>query len=149
MPRFAPFVPNPSMRSKLPCPPGTTLSVLDTSIECRLVRPKNLFFASEGPALAFYPSGKLASQGQHSAGKPTGHWWYFREDGTLDYEVDFVDGEWDGVYVQYWPSGARHEEHHEKAGVHEGPAKIWDERGRLLSWSVYAGDHVVRTKSFR
>ena len=147
--RFVPFVASPSVKSKLPCPPGTKLSALDTSVECRLLHPKSAFRASEGPSLSFHGNGKLRSQGQHAAGEETGHWWFFSEDGALDYEVDYVEDEYDGLYVSYWPSGARHLEHHEKRGKLDGVAKAWDEHGALGTWSLYEGGRLVRTKHFR
>ncbi len=149
VPRFVPIVPNPSMTSRLPCPPGATLSVLDRSLECNAARSKNALPSREGPSLRFHANGKLASQGQYAGGQSTGHWWFFRDDGTLDHEVDCAFGEWDGVYVAYWPSGLRREEHHEKAGKHEGPAKTWDAHGKLRSWSLYEDDRLVRAKFFR
>jgi hypothetical protein len=149
MPRFVAIVPNPSPKSKLPCPTGTVLSVLDTSVRCRLLSPKSAFKSSEGPALAFHRNGKLRSQGQYADGESTGHWWFFREEGALDYEVDYVAGEYDGLYVSYWPNAARHVEHHEKRGKLDGVAKSWDEQGKLSSWALYEGGRLVRRKSFR
>jgi len=149
MPRFVPIVPNPSLKSKLPCPPGTTLSALDTSLHCRLIHPKNSFRAGEGPALSFHANGKLRSQGQDADGQETGHWWFFGDDGALDYEVDYVEGEYDGLYVSYFPNGTRRVEHHEKRGKLDGVARTWDEHGALSTWSLYEGGRLVRTKYFR
>lgn len=148
IPRFVALVPNATTSSTLRCPPGTVLSRRETSMSCSLRDPKNPFRALQGPSLTFHANGKLSSQGHYADGQETGHWWFFGEDGTLDHEVDFVAGEYDGLYVSYWPNGARRGEQGVKSGKRDGIAKRWDQHGALSEWSLYESGRLLRTRIF-
>ena len=150
LPARAVVVADPSPRSKLPCPPGTTQESSSEVLSCRRppehragIPPK------EGPSLWFHPNGALAQEGYYANNQRTGAWWSFRADGSLENFASYRDGEYDGLYVNFYPDGRRQSETPFKAGKQHGTSKMWSEEGKLLTMTTYVDGKVTAQKMFR
>lgn len=150
VPPYQSIVPNPSMKSTLPCPAGSKLSVEDHVLNCRSSAARGSIPPKQGPSIWFHKNGAVRSQGSYADNQRTGHWWEFREDGTLDHEDDYVNGERDGIYVTYYPDGkTRMSEAHFRAGKLDGISRVWNQDGKLEVWTRNENGTLVERRVFR
>ncbi|MDX9719181.1 MAG: hypothetical protein RBU37_00430 [Myxococcota bacterium] len=150
IPEYVPIVSDANLQSQLPCPSGSTQSVEDGALVCR--RPpehKAGIPPKDGPALWFHENGSLEQQGHYQDNKRQGAWWSFRDDGSLEGYTVYGEGEYDGLYVRFYPGGQlRQNESHFSKGKLNGVAKIWNREGKLETLTVYENDKVVEQHVF-
>lgn len=147
---YAPVVPDPSMRSTLPCPPGTTQSVGENVIECRIAgKSGETLSKRQGPSVWFHSNGKVQRTGSYENHEWTGRWWSFDDQGRLESSTAYVAGKEEGLSVNFYPDGKRRYEGFYAGGKLNGPSKTWTEEGELMGITVYRDDKVVETKVFR
>ena len=147
---YTPVVPNPSMTSKLPCPPGTTQSNGDHVLECRSAGAVGKALSKrQGPSLWFHKNGKVHRVGSYERHEWTGRWWDFDEEGRPSSSSAYRDGREEGVHVTFHPNGKRKSETPFKEGKMTGTSKVWTEEGELMGLTVYADDKVVTSKTFK
>lgn len=147
---YVSVVPEPSLTSKLPCPPGTTQSVGDNVIECRIAgKVGESLSKRQGPSVWFHPNGKVQRAGNYEAHEWSGRWWNFDDQGRPESSTAYVAGKEEGLSVGFHPNGRRRFETFYKAGKMEGPSKSWTEDGELMGITVYKDNAVVSSKVFR
>ena len=147
---YVPPVPAPSMRSILPCPPGTAQWAGDGVIECRIAgRPGESLSRRYGPAIWFHPGGAIHRVGSYEHGEWSGRWWEFDEQGRVVSSTAYVAGKEEGLSVTFHPGGRRCSECFYRAGVLEGASKRWDEDGELEAITEYRAGRPAQTTVFR
>jgi hypothetical protein len=147
---YVPIVPEPSMASLLPCPPGTRQHVGDHVIECRIAGEVGESLSRrQGPSLWFHPNGALQRAGSYDHHEWTGRWWNFDDQGRLESSAAYVAGKEEGLAVAFHANGKRRSESFYKAGKLDGPSKSWTEDGELMSITVYQADRIVSTRVYR
>jgi antitoxin component YwqK of YwqJK toxin-antitoxin module len=79
-----------------------------------------------------YPNGQIKSSGKHTArNTEDGQWYYFREDGSLDKMMFYVDGTVEGPYAEYYPNGQASLICSFSKGYQSGISKSYYENGSL------------------
>lgn len=147
---YVPIVPEPSMDSVLPCPPGTSQCAGDRVIECRIAgRPGESLSRRHGPSVWFHPNGAVQRAGNYEHHEWSGRWWCFDEQGRVESSTAYVAGKEEGLSVSFHPNGRRRFEHHYRDGVLDGPSKSWTEDGELMAITVYRRGAVVESRLFR
>lgn len=147
---YVPFVAEPSLASRLPCPPGTSQCVGDNVIECRIAGvPGESLSRRHGPAVWFHPNGKVQRAGSYAHHEWSGRWWCFDEEGRLESSTAYVAGKEEGLSVSFYPNGRRSSETFYRRGKMHGPSKRWTEEGELMGITEYEDDEVVASKVFR
>lgn len=147
---YVSVVPDPSMASVLPCPPGTTQNVGDNVIECRIAgKAGETMSKRQGPSLWFHPNGKVQRAGSYDSHEWTGRWWNFDDQGRLESSAAYVAGKEEGLGVTFHANGKRRSESFYKAGKLDGPSKSWTEDGELMGITDYKDDKGINTRVFR
>lgn len=147
---YVPIVPEPSLTSRLPCPPGTAQCTGDDVIECRIAGvPGESLSRRHGPAVWFHPNGKVQRTGSYADHEWSGRWWCFDEEGRLESSTAYVAGKEEGLSVDFYPNGRRRSETFYRRGKMHGPSKHWTEEGELMGITEYEDDQVVASKVFR
>ncbi|MBK6459704.1 MAG: hypothetical protein IPF92_01665 [Myxococcales bacterium] len=147
---YTSVVPNPSMTSKLPCPPGTTQSTGDHVLECRSAGAVGKTLSKRhGPAIWFHKNGKVHRAGSYDQHEWTGRWWELDDAGRPTSSSAYKNGMEDGLHVTFHPNGKRASETFYKEGKMSGLSKVWTEEGELMGTTTYADGKVVGTKTFK
>lgn len=147
---YVPIVPDPSLDSLLPCPPGTQQCVGDHVIECRIAgKVGESLSRRHGPAVWFHANGKVARSGSYEHHEWSGRWWSFDEEGRVEASTAYVAGKEEGLEVKFYPNGRRRFESFYRAGKLDGPSKAWTEDGELMGITVYKDGRTVSSKVFR
>lgn len=83
-----------------------------------------------GSWMEYHANGQKRLAGGYDArGRRTGEWRGFSKRGAREFVATFVDGELDGPYVQYWPSGDKRGEGSYQKGQLHGPWSFWTQDG--------------------
>ena len=83
-----------------------------------------------GSWMEYHANGQKRLAGGYDArGRRTGEWRGFSKRGAREFVATFVDGELDGPYVQYWPSGDKSGEGSYQKGQLHGPWSFWTQDG--------------------
>lgn len=147
---YTPIVANPSMTSKLPCPPGTKQVSGDNVIECRSAGAVGKSLSKrQGPAIWFHKNGKVHRSGSYEQHEWSGRWWDFDEEGRPTSSTAYRDGREEGLQVTFHPNGKRKSETPYKEGKMSGTSKVWTEEGELMGLTVYADGKVTSSKTFK
>lgn len=95
-------------------------------------------FTRIGPMKAWFENGQLRVEGGYdSAGKLSGHWRYWNEEGQLLREGDYADGLREGDWVEFHANGQKHYQGFLHVGFNEGPWKYWHENGQPKAEGAY------------
>lgn len=103
-----------------------------------------------GPWTGFYAAGNVKSKGTYdAAGKRTGNWtWYF-EDGSLKAKEHYVNGKVDGVQEYFYKNGNPSSRESYAAGTLNGVTTVYYYGGNIKSITNYkAGKKDGAAKSF-
>ncbi len=147
---YVPIVANPSMTSKLPCPPGTIQANGENVLECRSAGAVGKTLSKrQGPSIWFHKNGKVHRSGSYDRHEWTGRWWELDENGHPTSSSSYRDGKEDGMVVTFYANGKRKSETPYKEGKMNGTSKMWTEEGELMGLTVYADDKVQSTKTFK
>lgn len=150
IPAYASVVPDPSPRSQLPCPAGTSQKGDAEAIECRVAGERGVSLSKrQGPAIWFHPNGKVMRAGSYEAHEWHGRWWSFDDQGRPESSEAYKNGKEDGVSVVFYPNGKRRAEIAHVDGKRHGVAKSWTEDGELMGIDRYEDDTRVDSKVFR
>ena len=85
-----------------------------------------------GTWMEYHANGQKRLAGGYDArGRRTGEWRGFSKRGAREFVATFVDGELDGPYVQYWPSGDKRGEGSYQKGQLHGPWSFWTQDGSV------------------
>ena len=83
----------------------------------------------EGPYVGLNRNGTVHAKGQYNAAGRTGHWVFFNEKGIKTHEIDFVNDNFDGQRVEFYPNGQRKAVELYARGLPTAPIATFDERG--------------------
>jgi hypothetical protein len=86
----------------------------------------------QGPYRGTYKSGGNHTLGECKGGMRTGRWQYFDPQGKKTAEIDFLEGDYHGVRVEYFANGQRKFEHRYERGRLTSQ-KSYDQKGTLLT----------------
>ncbi len=99
-----------------------------------------------GTAKAWYPNGKLESEGTFQFGKKSGTFTFWHENGQVaasgDYRDDLADGQW----VWWHENGQRSAFGRYQDGTLLGEWRWWNEAGKLTKQHIYDGSESASTE---
>src|SRR5690606_11322403 len=78
-----------------------------------------------------WSNGNKKAEGVVKEALEQGKWTFWSKDGVIQQEVNYKDGDFDGVYVNYNESGKKREEGTFIKGKKEGICKVWYPTGQL------------------
>lgn len=92
-----------------------------------------------------WPNGRLKVEQQvlrRSDGTvvPHGRYTAWYDNGQMEYEATYVEGQIDGIETAWHRNGQKRTEQHYRRGLRHGPRYAWDEHGRLRQEENYADD---------
>lgn len=86
----------------------------------------------------FFANGQLQAEGDRVDTLKNGKWQEWYEDGTRMREGLYVLGKKEGLHLTYYPNGKNKERVKYALDVPDGPYKLFDERGKVLSAGEFA-----------
>ena len=115
---------------KLNCPAGSAQKlVAQQDLACLKADGSR----AAGPVVMLYPSGKKMAEGQVSEGGfRTGTWTLFDEKGVKTHVIEFNRGNFDGKWVEFYPTGVQKTVQQYKAGLRVGEPQQFDAAGKLV-----------------
>jgi antitoxin component YwqK of YwqJK toxin-antitoxin module len=120
--------------------PETTQQAADEFWKARLAK-----FASEGKNLrhgvakAWYPNGKLESEGTYQYGKKSGTFTFWHENGQVAATGDYRDDQAEGQWVWWHENGQRSAFGRYQDGLLIGEWRWWNDGGKLTKQHIYDG----------
>ena len=91
--------------------------------------PANLQM-KDGMNVTRWPNGNVRMQGNYKDGKRTGEWQAFFENGKLNSDEFFTEGQTDGKVTVYYENGQKMYEGENKMGKLAGVWHYWDDKGK-------------------
>jgi len=86
------------------------------------------------PLTGYYPTGQLLDKGQFKNDYRVGKWTTYYEDGTTEKIENYNDdGDFEGDYKSYYPTGVLNEEYSYKKGKEDGYYKSYFQNGKIKS----------------
>jgi antitoxin component YwqK of YwqJK toxin-antitoxin module len=80
--------------------------------------------------------------GKFAAGKMSGQWKWYRENGKLMQTGSFVGGKRSGVWKRYHPNGALYDEGEFAENQKIGEWRVYDAKGKLLKTTCPQGEEM-------
>lgn len=120
--------------------PETTQQAADEFWNARLAK-----FAAEGKNLrhglakAWYPNGKLESEGTYQYGKKSGTFTFWHENGQVAATGDYRDDQAEGQWVWWHENGQRSAFGRYQDGLLIGEWRWWNDGGKLTKQHIYDG----------
>ena len=112
----------------LVCPKGSKLLTLQNDVDL-MVSSCLKNGVGQGPMRMFYKStGKTHAEGSVANGMRTGHWMFFDQTGVKTAEIDFENGDYHGMRVEFHSNGTIAMQEQWEHGLLKVPAKRF---GRL------------------
>lgn len=114
----------------------------------------------EGQQYYYHKNGKIRTKGEYKADERTGFWQVYDEEGNLEMQNIFLDGEKVVSVAMYEPNGMISSSGFLKNGQREGEWKYFDEEGALLydvtyengvrngEWKAYTKDGKILITGF-
>lgn len=117
----------------LQCPAGTKVSTMQNDVDVMVsvcVTPAGV---CQGPMrFVFKSTSKVQAEGACQAGMRSGRWVYFDKAGVKTAEIDFKEGNYHGLRVEYHPNGQKSLEERYAEGLLQGSAQRFDAAGKPL-----------------
>ena len=127
--------------------PETTQQAADAFWNARLAK-----FASEGKNLrhglakAWFPNGKLESEGTYQYGKKSGTFTFWHENGQVAATGDYRDDQPEGQWVWWHENGQRSAFGRYQEGLLMGEWRWWNDGGKLTKQHIYDGSESASTE---
>lgn len=116
----------------LQCPKGSKLLTLQNDVDL-MVSSCLKNGVGQGPMRFFYKStGKVHAEGPVVNGMRSGHWTFFDKAGVKTAEIDFKNGDYHGMRVEFHPNGAIAMQEQWDAGLLKVAAKRFDAAGKPM-----------------
>lgn len=147
-----PAIPVPKLASRKETPenakPGELVAVQEFYETGQLYTQRSERVAPDGKSRvrvgamkAWHESGKpMVEGGYDDAGRKSGHWRYWDEQGQLrnegDYAADLNEGDW----IQNHANGQRYRQGFFHASLAEGPWKYWHDNGQPMAEGEYVNN---------
>ena len=110
---------------------------------------KGDYISGEKDGEWIYQVGDHKEKGSYVIGLREGIWRYYYNDGTLEYEGYYSQGNPDKKHKYYYPSGILKEEQYYEMGIREKNWKKYDEEGNLVMTITYRNDTEQRINGIR
>ncbi|MCA8910405.1 MAG: hypothetical protein KDB82_01775 [Planctomycetes bacterium] len=118
---------------------------------------------AKGSYTTYHENGQVASKGEVSSSEKNGldhvtregAWKWYYQDGVLQWETDYKDGNWHGTSTQYHANGKKYRQGTFENGFATGTFKQWHDNGQLeVEGEVSSGqknsfDHPVRQGTWK
>ena len=126
---------------ELTCPAGSKLLSLQNDVDLMVSScVKN--GVGQGPMRMYFKSnGQTHAEGPVEKGLRTGHWVFFDKAGVKTAEIDFKNGDYHGLRVEFHPNGQKAFEEVWANGLLQVPAKRFDPAGKLVTQAPAAVTH--------
>ena len=98
----------------------------------------------DGMNIVRWPNGTVKMQGNYKDGKRTGEWQSFYQNGKLNSDEYFVDGQTDGKVTVYYENGQKMYEGENHNGKLAGIWNYWDEKGKLTKTTDYSKQQTTK-----
>lgn len=117
----------------LVCPKGSKLLTLQNDVDLMVASClKN--GVGQGPMRMYFKStGKTHAEGPVVNGMRTGHWMFFDKAGVKTAEIDFKNGDYHGMRVEFHPNGTIAMQEQWESGLLKVAAKKFDPAGKPLN----------------
>ena len=86
---------------------------------------------ADGMNITRWPNGNVKMQGNYKDGKRQGEWQSFFENGKMNSDEIFIDGQTNGKVTVYYENGKKRYEGENNNGKLSGVWNYWDEKGKL------------------
>ena len=93
----------------------------------------------------FYPNDQLQFRVNYIDGELDGLWEYFDEDGQLHYRENYKDGKQDGLWEFFYENGQLQFRVNFKDGKEDGLWERFDKDGNLIETRTYRNGELVET----
>ena len=98
----------------------------------------------DGMNIVRWPNGTVKMQGNYKDGKRTGEWQSFFQNGKLNSDEFFVEGQTDGKVTVYYENGQKMYEGENHNGKLAGVWNYWDEKGKLTKTTDYSKQQTTK-----
>lgn len=131
----------------LNCPAGSVQKGgFNTPLEASVCIKKGTTLTFHGSYVQQWANGRSRAVGQYEDGFRTGHWQFFREDGSKEAEIDFARGDYNGKRIQFHANGQVKSEETWVKGKRQGLVREFDAKGNAVSAKEYRDDRAVATR---
>ena len=96
----------------------------------------------EGEFTWKYENGIIGEKVYYVQGKVNGLYQLFNEDGTINYEANYINGELEGLSTWYYENGKIHFKSFYKHGLLNGESIYYDEKGNIELREYYLNNQV-------
>lgn len=127
------FVGSSAFAADFSCPVGTKIMTLQNDVDL-MVSSCVKGNVAQGPMRMFFKStGKVHAEGLVDNGMRTGHWMFFDKAGVKTAEIDFKNGDYHGMRIEFHSNGAKSMEERWDNGLLEVAALHFDPAGNVIT----------------
>ncbi len=118
---------------ELTCPTSAKLSTMQIDVDLMVASCAKDGIAHGPMRMYFKSTGKTHAEGMVENGMRTGHWMFFDKAGFKSAEIDFKNGDYHGLRVEFHTNGQKSFEERWANGLLEVSAKRFDPAGKLVT----------------